>query len=254
MPPLPGPKHFEGQDALTHLKKARQKGALATAETHGAEVPGHISAGAGSAKETALLLFILWILFSKFTLPLQTTYAIYGLTTLGWFFWKMGRSALLGWARLERLHRLIEEERFEIEHHRDQEKEELIALYKQKGFQGKLLDQVIEILMADDNRLLEIMLEEELGLTLESYEHPIKQGLGAGLGVIIAAALGGSALFFNIPLFIILAFSCIFIFSTLLTAKLEGNNLLRAFFWNLSLGTFTLLFVYFAAQMVTVAS
>ena len=123
-----------------------------------------------------------------------------------------------------------------------------------KGFQGKLLDQVIEILMADDNRLLEIMLEEELGLTLESYEHPIKQGLGAGLGVIIAAALGGSALFFNIPLFIILAFSCIFIFSTLLTAKLEGNNLLRAFFWNLSLGTFTLLFVYFAAQMVTVAS
>ena len=96
MPPLPGPKHFEGQDALTHLKKARQKGALATAETHGAEVPGHISAGAGSAKETALLLFILWILFSKFTLPLQTTYAIYGLTTLGWFFLEDGAKCPFG--------------------------------------------------------------------------------------------------------------------------------------------------------------
>ena len=62
---LSSPKHFEGQDALTHLKKARKKGAIASAETHGTEMPGHLSAGADSAKETALLLLILWILFYK---------------------------------------------------------------------------------------------------------------------------------------------------------------------------------------------
>ncbi len=247
---LSSPKHFEGQDAIAHLKKARKKGAIASAETHGTEMPGHLSSGGDSAKETALLLLILWVLFSKMTLPLNTTYMFYGLTTLGWLFWKVGRSSLLGWARLERLHRLIEEERFEIEHHREQEKEELIALYQQKGFHGELLERVIEVLMADDNRLLEVMLEEELGLSLESYEHPLKQGLGAGFGVILTGVFGGIALFFNTPIFIILSFSLIYIFSTLLTAKCEGNNLLKAALWNMSLGAFTLLFVYFASQLV----
>ena len=58
------------------------------------------------------------------------------------------------------------EERFEIAHHRGQEKEELTELYALKGFKGELLDQVINVLMADDNRLLSVMLEEELGLEL----------------------------------------------------------------------------------------
>lgn len=247
---LSSPKHFEGQDPFTHLKQARKKGAIASAETHGAEMPGHISAGADSAKETALFLLILWILFSNMSISLTTTYIVYGIATLGWLFWKVGRSSLLGWARLERLHRLIEEERFEIEHHRPQEKEELIEMYKQKGFHGELLQRVIEVLMADDNRLLEVMLVEELGLSLESYEHPLKQGVGAGLGVILAGVFGGMALFFNMPLFIILSFSLIYIFSTLLTAKCEGNNLLKAAIWNISLGAFILLFVYFTTQLV----
>ena len=247
---LSSPKHFEGQDALTHLKKARKKGAIASAETHGTEMPGHLSAGADSAKETALLLLILCILFYKISLPLITTYTLYGLITLGWLFWKVGRSSLLGWARLERLHRLIEEERFEIEHHREQEKEELIAIYKQKGFHGELLERVIEVLMADDNRLLEVMLEEELGLSLESYDHPLKQGFGAGLGVIFAAAFGGVSLFFNNLFFTISSLTLVYIFSTLVAAKCEGNNLLKAIIWNISLGAFILLLVYFAMQLV----
>ncbi len=38
--------------------------------------------------------------------------------------------------------------------------------------------------MADDNRLLRVMLEEELGLTLEAYEHPLKQAFGALLRIV----------------------------------------------------------------------
>ena len=68
-------------------------------------------------------------------------------------------------------------------------------MYEQKGLSGDLLDQVIEVLMADDNRLLRVMLEEELGLTLESYEHPLKQAAGAGLGV-LSAFLGAVLGFF----------------------------------------------------------
>ena len=65
------PKHFEGKDVVEHLKKARKKGAKATAETHGTEAPGHISAGADSAKETAILLLSLWILLSILELHYQ---------------------------------------------------------------------------------------------------------------------------------------------------------------------------------------
>ena len=160
------PLHFKGREVAEHLKEARKKGAFAASEIHGTELPGHLSAGTDSAKETALVLLLFWLLLQPFDLaPLP----LLGLFAVGWLIWKTGRSALLGWARLERLHRVIEEERYEIEHHRDQERQELKELYYAKGFEGKMLDDVIEVLMADDNRLLQVMLEEELGLSLEVH-------------------------------------------------------------------------------------
>ena len=145
--------HFEGKSVVEHLKTARAKGALASAEIHGTEMPGHLSAAADAARETSVVLLLLWIL-----LPSQPT--LFFLFAAGFFLWKIGRSALLGWARLERLHRVIEEERWEIEHQRQQEREELEALYQAKGLTGKLLDETVSVMMADDNRLLRIMLEE----------------------------------------------------------------------------------------------
>ena len=96
--------------------------------------------------------------------------------------WKTARSALLGWARVERFHRVIEEERWEIEHHRAARKARAYRNVPGKGLTGKFLEEVIDVLMADDNRLLRVMLEEELGITLEAYEHPLKQAAGAFCG------------------------------------------------------------------------
>ena len=111
--------HFKGKDALQHVIDARIKGKAASAEVHGTELPGHISAAADAAKETALILLILWTLLGSGAHWLMLVFIS------GWLVWKVGRSAILGWSRLERLHRVIEEERYEIEHHRPQEKEEL---------------------------------------------------------------------------------------------------------------------------------
>jgi len=99
--------HFEGKSVLEHLKAARAKGALAAAEIHGSEMPGYLSAAADAARDTAVVLLLLSIL-----LPHAVT--LFFLVAGGLFLWKIGRSALLGWARLERLHRVIEEERWEI--------------------------------------------------------------------------------------------------------------------------------------------
>ena len=229
--------HFEGKSVVEHLKAARAKGALASAEIHGTEMPGHISAAADSARETSVIFLLVSILF-----PLHLKNLL--LLASGLFFWKVGRSALLGWARLERLHRLIEEERWEIEHHREQEREELTALYRAKGLTGKLLDETITVLMADDNRLLGVMLEEELGVTLEIYEHPLKQSLGAGVGVLFASALFLGGTFFGHwgPL---LAVTMAVMVAALVAAKSEKNRLLEAVIWTLSVAAFAIGTTYF---------
>jgi len=229
-------KHFEGKETIAHLRAAREKGAKATAELHGTEMPGYISAGADSIKETAILLLGMWILLSGFAVSPGKALWILGLFAVGWLFWKVGRSSLLGWARLERLHRLIEQEQWEIEHHRAQEKEELAAMYRQKGLDGKLLDQVIEVLMADDNRLLRVMLEEELGLTLESYEHPLKQAAGAGVGVIIAILCAAIGFFIGGFLGVTLFLAAVFAGATLIASKMEGNQPIKSLVWNLAVG------------------
>jgi len=222
--------HFEGKSVVEHLKETRAKGTLAVAEIHGTEISGHISAGADAAKETAVLLLLLWTLFSSLKLFLIFSAAL--------LLWKTGRSALLGWARLERLHRLIEEERWEIEHNREQEKEELTAMYRAKGLTGKLLDETIAVLMSDDNRLLRIMLEEEMGLTLEVYEHPLKQAAGAAFGVAAASALFFAGCSID-PFYGPLASGALTLAAAaIIAARAERNRLLEAVIWNLSLGAF----------------
>lgn len=244
-------QHFEGKEATEHLKAARVKGAKATAELHGTEMPGYLSAGADSLKETAILLTGMWLLLIHFGLPETKTLWVLGLFSLGWLFWKVGRSSLLGWARLERLHRLIQQEQWEIEHHRAQEKEELTAMYAQKGLSGKLLEQVVEVLMADDNRLLRVMLEEELGLTLESYEHPLKQAAGAAVGVLIAfvGMVVGYLLFGFLGIALLLGL--LFAGATLLASHKEGNELMKSLVWNLAVAVLATTSLYLVARWIS---
>src|SRR5215469_16783790 len=207
-------KHFKGKSVPEHLKEARKKGALLKAEIHGSEVPSHVIAATENMKLLAIVLLIGWLI--------QLSLPTLGLISFGLILFIAARSALNGWSRMQRLHRVIEEERFEIEHHRHQEREELTEIYEAKGFSGKLLEEVVDCLMADDNRLLQIMLEEELGLSLEQYEHPLKQSFFALLGALISTVLCliGYVLSysFGLPLTALL----ITVFSTVLSARLEN--------------------------------
>lgn len=228
------PHHFEGKSALEHVTEKR---ASAASEVHGTEIPGPISSGADSAREMAVALLIL------------TTLGLSWLSLLlfasAYFLWKIGRSAWLGWSRLGRLHRVVQEERWEIEHHRPQERDELIVLYGQKGFEGELLEEVVDVLMADSDRLLRVMLEEEMGLTLEAYPHPLKLAAGAGIGAIVGAAilLAGFFIPYGAP---IATFLVLGIAATV-SAHYEKNRLLPAIIWNLAIGAiaygFTLLII-----------
>ncbi len=240
--------HFKGKKALEHVIEARQKGRSASEEIHGAELPGHFFAGFDAAKEAAVLLLLLGILL-HFYLPHPMKFLT--IFSFSFLLWKFGRSSLLGWIRLERLHRLIAEERWEIEHHRPQERKELIAFYEAKGFSGKLLEEVIDVLMSDDNRLLQVMLEEELGLTLGFFEHPLKQGVGAAVGVCIASTLAATGYFFH-PIYGSLLMIAITIgISGGLAAKMEKNKVVNAVTWNLSICALAAFVCYFLCHLLT---
>ncbi len=249
---LPPPSnHFQGKSVVEHLREARSKGAIVSNEVHGTELSGCVAAGADAAKETAIALSIFGgiLLFSRMAIP--TLEICLFAFLLGWLAWKTGRSAILGWTRLERLHRLIEEERYEIEHNRAQEKEELKELYEAKGFSGKLLDQVVDVLIADDNRLLKVMLEEELGLSLESYEHPLKQAAGASLGVVISAVLVFIGWHFFAAAGLMIGAFASLIGATILTAKIERNHLLQTMLWTLATALLAGGLTYFAFALLT---
>jgi vacuolar iron transporter family protein len=240
--------HFRGKPVIEHLKEAKLKGLNASHEVHGTEAPGHFAAGADAAKETALFALLLWTLKTCFGWTPDFLFNLILLFSVGLLIWKTGRSATLGYMRMQRLHRLIEEERWEIQHHRNQEREELAQIYRAKGFEGKLLEEVLDVLMSDDNRLLTIMLEEELGLTLEAYEHPLKQSLGAFVAVLITAPLCLFSLW-AFPTFGLPCMSTLLIASSaILFAKIEKNRILPAFLWNLALAALTASSLFFLSM------
>lgn len=227
--------HFKGVGVLEHLKQARKKGYLASSEPHGIEAMGHLMGGADAAREVAIASFLLTILFLNLPISLNLSYSLISLFLSGLFFWKVGRSASLGWSRLERINKLIEDEKEEIETNRSEEKEELTEIYEAKGFSEPLLSKVIDVLMADDNKLLGIMLEEELGVSLESNEHPLKQALGTAIGFLLAScAIFASVLLFQLKGIFISAFFIIMIASAYM-ANIQKIRILHQTVWNLSI-------------------
>lgn len=227
--------HFGLKDAMGHVAEVKAKGKLTSNESHVEELPGPLSAANDAWRDVAITLSIVTILLTKNGLSIDRELIFLMALSLGLFLWKMGRSAWIGWARLERLHHLLEQERWEVEHRREQEREELKALYAAKGFEGKLLDDVVEVLMADQDRLLRVMVEEELGLSLEQQDHPLLQAMGAGLGAFLASCLILVSYFLSPVSGGILGGALALSLSALLSSWYEQNRMVASLFWLLGI-------------------
>lgn len=83
----------------------------------------------------------------------------------------MGVSNFLGTrAEQQFLHMIRKEEEAEIQLIPDGEKEEIRQIYAAKGFEGDLLEQVVEVITSDEKVWVDTMLMEEHGLLLEGPE------------------------------------------------------------------------------------
>jgi vacuolar iron transporter family protein len=238
------PSHFKGKEAIEHVAEAQAQGIISSSEIHGTEIPGYYSAATDAAREVAIILAMVGILLILVS-PIKVTGEFLAVLAGGLIIWKTGRSAWLAWFRIERLHRVVAQEKWEIEHHRQQEREELKALYAAKGFEGKLLEDVLDVLMADGDRLLRVMIEEELGLSLESHEHPLKQSLGAFVGSLTAAIVCLIGFFIFPPGGLLIGAVLAIGIASALAAQEERNRLIPAIVWNLGISALAFGFVYF---------
>lgn len=238
--------HFTDKAPLEHVAEKLAQGKLTSFEVHGTELPGHLSAGTDAARETAVILLLISSFLFFLHIPRDQLLLTLIIFATGLLIWKFGRSAWLGWSRLERLHRIVKQEKWEIDHNREQEKLELTELYAAKGFEGKLLESVVDVLMADGDRLLRVMVEEELGLKLESHEHPLKQACGAGLGVLLATLLVLVGYFIAPDHHGLVIGSLTAIAgASIISAYYEQNKIIPAILWNSGLAILAYAWTYF---------
>ena len=245
--------HFKGKSAPEHLKEARLKGIKACAEHPGLDIAEHMVAMFDTIRDLAFLNYLLYLILMHYPLQALSIHMTLLFFSIGFILFKMGRETHKSYAKLERLENLLKEERHEIQYNPTEERQELTEIYTAKGFSGRLLDQVIDTLMADDNRLLHIMLEEEMGLKLQSIDHPLKCCLTTLVGGSISAILLIlSAFYFNIQGIIICAYIIIAI-SSGYVAKLHNNNKMHATVWNLAItfvaSTSTLFFLRYIQSL-----
>ena len=235
--------HFHGKSPMQHIAEVQARGVMASSEIHGAEIPGSIFAGCDAAREAALALLILGTELLLFDIGVMKELMILLFFGIGFAIWKVGRAAHLAWSRLERLHRVVSEEKHEIEENRDEERQELTALYAAKGLQGRLLEEVVDVLMADGDRLLRVMLQEEMGFRLEEQEHPLLQGLCAGIGALFGGLIPVLGLYICHGIGLVAGSVCVLLTTAYISAHYQRNKAIAAMVWVLAIALFSYVFV-----------
>ncbi len=77
-------------------------------------------------------------------------------------------------------HSMLQKEAREIEQEPHLEKEEILQIYKKKGFKGPILKSIVQHITSNKKLWLETMMAEELRLFPDDYQHPLKSALVVG--------------------------------------------------------------------------
>lgn len=186
MPTNPSSETLEPtSDAADHVAEARQRARQVLAgESHIGAVDDWRRALV-SARDALIFIWLAWVTLHGFGDPLFTGWMLVALA--------VALALLLGISTARSTHAQVQyyaaeldRERSEIRTDFEHEREEVRELYAAKGFRDPLLEQIVDTLSADDDRLLKVMMEEELGLSLYHVNHPLVVGLWNFGGAVLA--------------------------------------------------------------------
>jgi len=83
-------------------------------------------------------------------------------------------------SQIEYYRREMDRESFEVDSFPEVERQEVREIYESKGFKGEILEKIISHVTSDRKRWVDIMMSEELGLSLDPSTSPIKSALATG--------------------------------------------------------------------------
>jgi VIT1/CCC1 family predicted Fe2+/Mn2+ transporter len=186
MPAISSTETLEpASDAADHVIEARQRARQVLAgESHIGAVDDWRRALV-SARDALIFIWLAWVALHGFGDPPFTGWMLVALA--------VALALLLGISTARSTHAQVQyyaaeldRERTEIRTDFEHEREEVRELYAAKGFRDPLLEQIVDTLSADDDRLLKVMMEEELGLSLYHVNHPLIVGLWNFGGAVLA--------------------------------------------------------------------
>ncbi|MGM0586943.1 MAG: VIT1/CCC1 transporter family protein [Bacteroidota bacterium] len=149
-------------------------------------------------------------------------------------------------------------EYWEIENIPESEREEIRKIYRDKGFEGELLEDVVSVITSDKDRWVDVMMKEELGM-MQLSKSPLAMGLVTFFSFIIVGFIPLLIYvidYFTIPpmnnLFgtSILLTSIAFIFIGLLKAIVNEKSILKGVGETLLLGSAAAILAYYVGNFL----
>lgn len=80
-------------------------------------------------------------------------------------------------------------ELYEMEYFPEKEEQEIREIYRAKDFEGQLLEDIVSHICSDKDRWLNIMMREELNISMEDDIAPIPSAFATGLSYVVGSAM-----------------------------------------------------------------
>ncbi len=137
------------------------------------------------------------------------------------------------------------------------EEEEIRVIYKAKGFEGELLEKIVEVITSNREVWVEEMMKDELEM-MDSNESPLSEGIATYISFILIGLIPLSIYLYdyfikiNSDLFLLTCFftALAFIFIGYLKAYVNETSFLRSILETLLLGLLAAFVAYFTGDIL----